>query len=134
MKVIRVLTLCVVVAALFGAGCGGDDEGSAGKAKKAPTATSGAKGIGKDTSGAYHTAIKNFKKKNSAITVKLVELPESADEQRTQLIQRLRAKSSECDVMGLDVIWTVEFGGQGWLQDTSALIEKNKDAFIPSTL
>ena len=139
MRVIRVLTMFVVATALFVAGCGGDDGGSGSKAKKAPTGTAGAKGnvawcIGKDTSGAYHTAIKNFKKKNPAITVKLVELPESADEQRTQLIQRLRAKSSECDVMGLDVIWTVEFGGQGWLQDTSALIEKNKDAFIPSTL
>jgi multiple sugar transport system substrate-binding protein len=140
MRLGRVLTLVVALVALVVGGCGGDDEGTASKnAKKAPTADKSAKGnvswcIGKDTSGAYHTAIKNFKKENPNITVKLVELPESADEQRTQLVQRLRAKSSECDVLGMDVIWTAEFAAQGWLQDTGDLIAKNKDSFLPTTL
>jgi multiple sugar transport system substrate-binding protein len=142
MRLGRVLTLVVALVALAIAGCGGDDNegGTASKnAKKAPAASENASGniawcLGKDTSGAYHTAIKNFKKKNPNITVKLVELPESADEQRTQLIQRLRAKSSECDVLGMDVIWTAEFAAQGWLQDAGSLVEKNKDSFIPTTL
>jgi multiple sugar transport system substrate-binding protein len=129
----------LVVVALAVAGCGGDDDDSGGSAEKAPSDTSQAKGnvnwcIGKDTSGAYGTAIDLFKKQNSKITVKLVELPESADEQRTQLVQRLRAKSDECDVLGMDVIWTAEFGAQGWLLDTSDIISKRESDWIPSTL
>ena len=140
MKVDRVLTVVVAIGALFVAGCGGDDDAASGgaDAKKAPTGE-GAKGnvnwcIGKDTSGAYGSAIDLFKKQEPAVTAKLVELPESADEQRTQLVQRLRAKSTECDVLGMDVVWTAEFAAQGWLQDTSEVISKRKDEFIPSTL
>jgi len=141
MRVDRFLTVVVATGALFVAGCGGDDDAGGGggaDAKKAPTGE-GAKGnvnwcIGKDTSGAYGSAIDLFKKENPAVTVKLVELPESADEQRTQLVQRLRAKSTECDVVGMDVVWTAEFGAQGWLQDTSEVISQRQDEFIPSTL
>ena len=121
------------------AGCGDDDDGG-GDAQKAPAADpSKAKGnvawcIGKDTSGAYGTAVDLFKEQNPNVTVKLVELPESADEQRTQLVQRLRAESGECDVLGMDVIWTAEFAAQEWLQDTSEIIEPRKNDFIASTL
>jgi multiple sugar transport system substrate-binding protein len=126
--------------AVTAVGCGGDDDGDSGDAQKAPAADpSKAKGniawcIGKDTSGAYGTAIDLFKKENPNVTVKLVELPESADEQRTQLVQRLRAKSAECDVLGMDVIWTAEFAAQGWLQDTSGIIDQRQGDFIPATL
>jgi multiple sugar transport system substrate-binding protein len=138
MRLGQVLAVLVATVALVVAGCGGDDEGGGGEAKKAPTGE-GAKGnvnwcIGKDTSGAYGTAIDLFTKEQSAVKVKLVELPESSDEQRTQLVQRLRAKSSECDVLGMDTIWTAEFGAQGWLQDTSEVVSKRQDDWIPSTL
>jgi trehalose/maltose transport system substrate-binding protein len=139
MRLGQVLAVLVATVALVVAGCGGDDEGGGGgEAKKAPTGE-GAKGtvnwcIGKDTSGAYGAAIDLFQKEQSAVKVNLVELPESADEQRTQLVQRLRAKSSECDVIGMDTIWTAEFGAQGWLQDTSEVVNARKDEFIPSTL
>jgi multiple sugar transport system substrate-binding protein len=137
---LRLALLCCALA-LVVAGCGGDDdEGATGDAEKAPaTEPAEAKGdvawcIGKDTSGAYGTAIDLFKKENPNVNVKLVELPESADQQRSQLVQRLRAESEECDVLGMDVIWTAEFAAQGWLQDTSDIIEKRKADFIPSTL
>jgi multiple sugar transport system substrate-binding protein len=139
MRLGQVLAVFVATVALAIAGCGGDDGGGGGgEAKKAPTGE-GAKGnvnwcIGKDTSAAYGAAIDLFHKEQTAVKVKLVELPESADQQRTQLVQRLEAKSDECDVLGLDVTWTPEFGGQGWLQDTSAVVNARKDEFIPSTL
>src|SRR5215207_1385006 len=140
-KSLWAVVLCCMLALAI-AGCGGDDDddGGGGEAKKAPAADpSKAKGdiawcIGKDTSGAYGTAIDLFKKENPNVTVKLVELPESADEQRTQLVQRLRAESDECDVLGLDVVWTAEFAAQNWLQDTSDVIEQRQADFIPSTL
>jgi multiple sugar transport system substrate-binding protein len=129
----------LVALALAVAGCGDDDD-DGGDAQQAPSADpSQASGnvawcIGKDTSGAYGTAIDLFKKENPNVTVRLVELPESADEQRTQLVQRLDAESDECDVLGMDVIWTAEFAAQDWLQDTSQIIEPRQDDFIASTL
>jgi multiple sugar transport system substrate-binding protein len=130
----------LVTLALAVAACGDDDDDDGGgDAQQAPADTSKASGnvnwcIGKDTSGAYGTAIDLFKKENPNVNVKLVELPESADEQRTQLVQRLDAESDECDVLGMDTIWTAEFAAQGWLQDTSDIIEPRQDDFIPSTL
>jgi multiple sugar transport system substrate-binding protein len=128
----------LVALALAVAGCGDDDDDDGG-AQQAPGDTAQASGnvnwcIGKDTSGAYGTAIDLFKKENSRVNVRLVELPESADEQRTQLVQRLRAESDECDVLGMDVIWTAEFAAQDWLQETTDIIEPRRDDFIPSTL
>jgi trehalose/maltose transport system substrate-binding protein len=144
MTKLRALAVAACSIALFAAGCGGDDDengggGQTADAPKAPAAPANASGnvnwcIGKDTSGAYQTAIDLFQKQNNQVTVKLVELPESADEQRNQLVQRLRAESSECDVLGMDVIWTAEFAAQGWLMDVGAIIEDRRDAFIPSTL
>jgi multiple sugar transport system substrate-binding protein len=129
----------LVALALAVAGCGDDDD-DGGDAQQAPSADpSQASGnvnwcIGKDTTGAYSTAIDLFKQENPNVNVRLVELPESADEQRRQLVQRLDAESDECDVLGMDTIWTAEFAAQGWLQDTSEVIEPRQDDFIPSTL
>ena len=130
----------LVTLALAVAACGDDDDDDGGDGQQAPSGdTSKASGnvtwcIGKDTTGAYGTAIDLFKKENPNVTVNLVELPESADEQRRQLVQRLDAESDECDVLGMDVIWTAEFAAQEWLQDTSQIIEPRQDDFIASTL
>ena len=130
----------LVTLALAVSACGDDDDDGGGDAQQAPSGdASQASGnvnwcIGKDTSGAYGTAIDLFKQENPNVTVRLVELPESADEQRRQLVQRLDAESDECDVLGLDVIWTAEFAAQEWLQDTSEIIEPRQDDFIASTL
>ena len=132
--------LLVTLALAIGACGDDDDDDGGGDGQQAPSGdTSQASGnvnwcIGKDTSGAYGTAIDLFKQENPDVTVQLVELPESADEQRTQLVQRLDAESDECDVLGMDVIWTAEFAAQEWLQDTSEIIEPRQDDFIASTL
>jgi multiple sugar transport system substrate-binding protein len=129
----------LLVSLALALGACGDDDDDGGDAQQAPADTGQASGnvnwcIGKDTTGAYGTAIDLFKKENPNVTVNLVELPESADEQRRQLVQRLDAESDECDVLGMDVIWTAEFAAQDWLQDTSQIIEPRQDDFIPSTL
>ena len=142
--------------ALFGAACGGDDDEGGGDggatsgatgategAKKAPTleASKDAKGnvtycTGKDTSGAQIESVKLFNEKyaSQGLKAKLLEFPESADEQRNQFIQRQQAKSGECDIFYSDVIWTAEFAGQKWLLDTSEYVNSRKGEFIPSTL
>jgi len=138
MKTPRILAALVATALFAIAGCGSDDDsGGAPKAEKATQAKASGNVtwcIGKDTSGAFGTVVDNFNKANPNAKVKLLELPEDAVEQRRLQIQRLRAKSSECDVLGMDVIWTAEYAAQGWLKDVSDYISQNGDNFIKSTV
>jgi multiple sugar transport system substrate-binding protein len=131
--------LAALIFAIAGCGGGGDDEGGGGapdaeKATQAKASGNVTWCIGKDTSGAFGTVVDNFNKANPKAKVKLLELPEDAGEQRRLQIQRLRAKSSECDVLGMDVIWTAEYAAQGWLKDVSDYISENGDQFIKSTV
>jgi multiple sugar transport system substrate-binding protein len=91
---------------------------------------------GKDTSGAQKASVRAFNKQfgDQGLTATLVEFPESADQQRTQFIQRQQAKSADCDIFYSDVIWTAEFASQNWLYDLSPVVEERRDEFIPSTL
>ena len=134
----------VLAALLIGiAGCGGggdDDDGGGGGTGDAKEVTQAkASGdvtwcIGKDTTGAFGTVVDNFNKQNPDANVTLLELQEAADQQREQQIQRLQAESDECDVLGVDVIWTAEYAAQGWLQDITSAVEERKGEFIPSTI
>ena len=136
-------------AALIAAGCGGGGGGGGGGSTVSgvgenakvvtPDSAKNPKGsvtwcIGKDTTGAFSQVVKLYNQSHPGATVKLLELPTSADEQRTQLIQREQAKSSECDILGMDVIWTAEFAAQGWIRDVTPAIEARQNEFIPSTL
>jgi len=135
--------LCAVVLCLgvFGlTACGGGGDGGGGSEGKTlqPSDAKNASGsvtwcIGKDTSGAFKTAVDTFNKQGK-VEAKLLELPENADIQREQQIQRLRAESSECDVLGMDVIWTAEYAASGWLYDLTPVVEKLEGEFIPSTV
>jgi len=134
------IVLAVFVVLLLAA-CGGSGSksGSGGTKVLDPSEADNAKGkvtwcIGKDTTGAFAQVVKMHNAQNNGVTAKLIELPTSADQQRAQQIQRLRAKSPECDVLGIDTIWTAEYASQGWLYDLSKAIEKRKSDFIGSTV
>jgi len=134
------------------AGCGGDDSGGGAadagggeaiqNAKKIdPGSMDGAKGEikycqGKDTTGETKAWGKQFneKYKSQGLSVKIIEFPASADEQRTQFVQRQEAKSDDCDVFRSDVIWTAEFASQGWLYDLTPYIEDRRDDFIQPSI
>ena len=122
-----------------GGGSGGSDEKITGNKVIDPSSMDSAKGnlsfcTGKDTSGSKTAGVKAFNKANPGITVKLVEFPESADEQRNQFVQRQEAKAADCDVFYSDVIWTAEFAQQKWLYDMTPYVKSRQDEFIPSTL
>ena len=136
------LGMCLAAFGLAACG-GGDDDGGDGGGSEAkvlqPAEAEGASGnvtwcIGKDTSGAFNTAVEQFNQQNPNLNAKLLELPESADIQREQQIQRLRAESSECDVLGMDVIWTAEYAASGWLYDLTSVVDEHEAEFIPSTV
>jgi multiple sugar transport system substrate-binding protein len=143
MKVLRLAAILIAALLLALAGCGDDDDdgggGGGGSSDSQAVSEARAQGdvtwcIGKDTTGAFSTVVENFNEANPDANAKLLELPESADDQRRLQIQRLRAESPQCDVLGVDVIWTAEYAAQNWLMDVSDAIERQADAFIPSTL
>ena len=141
--------VCLAVAMAFAVAACGDDESSSGGSESTGQ-TKGAKAIdvasmdsakgdvtyctGKDTSGDLVEGVKEFNEANPDLNAKLLEFPESADEQRNQFIQRQRAKSADCDAFESDVVWTAEFASQKWLLDVTPYIEKRKAEFVPSTL
>src|SRR5262249_52345054 len=90
--------------------------------------------IGKDTTGAFSQVVKLYNQQNPSVHAKLLELPTSADAQRTQLVQREQAQSPGCDGPGMDVIWTAQFAAQGRLRDVSPAIQARQSEFIPPTL
>jgi multiple sugar transport system substrate-binding protein len=47
--------------------------------------------------------------------ISLAPLPADADQQREQLVRRLAAGDEDIDLIGMDVIWTAEFGEAGWV-------------------
>ena len=145
--------LCMALAwGVFIAACGEDEEGGGGTSggSEETGATEGAKAIdpasmdgatgdvtyclGKDTSGDKTAAIKRFNEQNPDLNAKLLEFSTSADEQRTQFVQRQEAKSGECDVFYADVIWTAEFASQKWIYDMTPYVESKKGDLIEATL
>jgi multiple sugar transport system substrate-binding protein len=132
------LALCLSALA-FGACGGGNGGGTEGAKTLQPSDAKSASGnvtwcIGKDTSGAFKTAVEQFNRENPQLHAELLELPENADIQREQQIQRLRAESNECDVLGMDVIWTAEYAASGWLYDLTPVVEAHESELIPSTV
>jgi multiple sugar transport system substrate-binding protein len=124
-----------------GGASGGTQESGATEGAKVidPNAINGAKGdvtfcLGKDTSGDKTAALKEFNKANPTFNAKMLEFSTSADEQRSQFVQRQEAKSGECDVFYADVIWTAEFASQKWIYDMTPYVEKRKAELIPATL
>ena len=139
---------------LLVAGCGDDDGSGGGGARRRRRRTGGGRGReghrsrrrwraprARSRSAPARTrpaprrpASRQFNAQNPGITVKLLEFPESADEQRNQFVTRQEAKSAECDVFYSDVIWTAEFAIQKWLYDMTPYVEPRRDEFIESTL
>jgi multiple sugar transport system substrate-binding protein len=155
-RALKVLLVAMFACAALVVGCGGDDEpapggGAAAEESGGTNLTEGAKVIdpasmenakgevtyctGKDTSGAQTKSVRDFNRefRSRGLTAKLLEFPESADEQRNQFIQRQRARSGECDIFYSDVIWTAEFASQKWLTDMTPYVQQRRQEFIPAT-
>lgn len=71
---------------------------------------------GKDTTGYWKDLLDKWNTDHPKEQVRLVELPESADQQRQQMIQNAQTKSDAYTVLYLDVVWTAEFAANGWVE------------------
>jgi multiple sugar transport system substrate-binding protein len=70
-----------------------------------------------EASGSYRQAAQRCSDASAGrYRIELEPLPQTSDDQREQLIRRLAARDRTVDIMGMDVIWTAEFAGAGWLR------------------
>lgn len=83
----------------------------------------------------FNRLIKRFEQDNPGIKVKDETLPATTDEQHQFYVINLEGRSSDFDVLSMDVIWVPEFARAGWLRDLSHMLsEKDKDDFFPGPM
>ena len=107
------------------AACSGGSSDGGGGGGNAPAADFEERGPitlakGKDTTGKLTEFLETWNSEHPDEEVTLIELPESSDEQRRQMINNAQAKSDAYTVLGLDVIWTAEFAANEWCRPAAA--------------
>ncbi|MBE1485255.1 ABC transporter substrate-binding protein [Plantactinospora soyae] len=122
-RVLLARTGTALCLALTLGGCGSDSE---------PTATTDGRGeitfaTGKDNTGQLQTLVDSWNSAHPDERVRMVELPEAADQVRQMLVQNAQIKSKSYDVVTLDAVWTAEFAARSWV------VELPKDKFDPAS-
>ncbi|MEV4318119.1 ABC transporter substrate-binding protein [Actinocrispum sp. NPDC049592] len=108
-----------VLAAACGSG-GGSGSGTSGGGSSAAAPKLDGRGditfvTGKDTSNNMQKLVADWNSAHPGEQVRIVELPESADAQRQQMVQNAQVKSNAYSVLNLDVVWTAEFAANRWV-------------------
>ena len=118
----RVAIAAVSLSALLvAAACGSSSSGTgSGTGSSAPAVDFSKQGNieywqGKDTSGNIPKLIAAFNAQHPNGQVTLHELPDSADQQRQQMIQNTQIKNPAMAVVSVDVVWTSEFAAKGYI-------------------
>ena len=85
--------------------------------------------------GAFKAILDRFESENPGIRVKDEPLPSSTDEQHQLYAINLEGRSSDFDVLSMDIIWVPEFARAGWIRDlTHLLTEAERKEFFPGPL
>jgi multiple sugar transport system substrate-binding protein len=112
-------TVLVVGSALMLVACGGGGGGSSPSGSSNSAALDGRGDItfvtGKDTSGNMQKLVDKWNSEHQKEQVRIVELPESADAARQQMVQNAQVRSDTYTVLNLDVVWTAEFAANRWV-------------------
>jgi ABC-type glycerol-3-phosphate transport system substrate-binding protein len=69
------------------------------------------------TAGWVEPSLAEWNQQHPDQKVSVIELPETADAQREQMVLNFQAQSDRYTILGTDVIWTAEFAKSGWLQE-----------------
>ena len=105
----KVSAAIIAVLALGVAGCGFSDE-EAGGARTLNWY------VFNEPGGANEAAIAACNKQaNGRYRIQYQRLPTDANQQRELIVRRLAAEDDSVDLVGMDVIWTAEFGEAGWI-------------------
>lgn len=114
-------TAALTISVLALTGCGGGSE-PGGEAEPQQDAAAAFEGRGpinyvssRDASGAAQDSIDKWNEEHPDEQVTFIELPDSADQQRQQLVQNAQIESDTFSVLNLDVVWTSEFAANRWI-------------------
>jgi multiple sugar transport system substrate-binding protein len=75
----------------------------------------------KEPTGTLRKVVDGWNSSHPDAKVTLVDLPETADAQRQQLVQNAQIKSTAYDVVTLDAVWTAEFAANQWVMPLTGL-------------
>ncbi|WP_344363568.1 ABC transporter substrate-binding protein [Streptomyces gobitricini] len=103
------LVVMVVVTGYTASGAGPAERASDGGRGPMTLATAG------DLTGYLGRVLDGWNRARPDERVTLVELPDSADETRSQMVTDLRSGAGRFDVLNIDVAWTSEFAAAGWI-------------------
>ncbi|MFD2615756.1 ABC transporter substrate-binding protein [Terrilactibacillus laevilacticus] len=114
--------LLTFVLILTGCGAGGQDSDQKSSDKKVKIVFS----QGKNNSKYVPDLIRAFEKKHPNIDVEFRVLPSSSTSQHDAYVTALNAKSSEYDVISMDVVWPAEFAQAGYVLPLDRFIQKDR--------
>ena len=125
-------TAIALALALSACGSGSDDKDSS------SASTNEGRGpitfaTGKDLTGQLQKLVGTWTSGHPDQQVRIVELPEAADQVRTMLVQNAQIKSDAYDVIELDAVWTAEFAARQWVLELSP-DKLDAKTFLPAAL
>lgn len=83
----------------------------------------------------FRKLLRRFEDENPGILVADETLPSSTDEQHQFYVINLEGRSSDFDVISMDVIWVPEFARAGWLREVSHLFKpEDRTDFFPGPM
>src|SRR5436190_12952932 len=103
--------LACAAAATLAAGCGGSES--------TVRLTFSGSALGPEAT-VVNRQLARFTEEHPGIEVSLRTTPDAADQRHQLYVQWLNAHAPEPDVLQLDVIWTAEFAGAGWIRPLEA--------------
>lgn len=106
------------------AGCGGAPDN---------TVTMSASAVGPEAE-ILRKQIARFEKEHPGIRVAFQDVPDASDQRHQLYAQYLNAHTGDPDILQLDVVWTPEFAGAGWILQLDDRFEVDTDDFFPATI
>ena len=138
---LRYLTALVAALACLGlAACGSDDSsessGTASSDALQPDDADGASGdvawcIGKDTTGSFQAGHRCLQQAEPGPERRADRTPRGCRPAARAAGPEAASRVDECDVLGMDVIWTAEYAAQGWLYDLTPVSRRARTTSSP---
>ena len=120
---IRAATMLAIGATIATAGCAGSGE---------PVLTFSGSVVGREAD-VIRRQLERFGQAHPSMTVALRATPDAADQRHQLYVQWLNARSSDPDVLQLDVVWTPEFAAAGWIASLDRF-DPPVDRFFPAAI
>jgi ABC-type glycerol-3-phosphate transport system substrate-binding protein len=96
--------------------------------ERAPVLTFSGSALGREGE-VLAAQIARFRTAHPELRVEIRPTPDAADERHQLYVQWLNARSSDPDVLQLDVVWAAEFAAAGWVQDLESRSPDTDDFF-----